>query len=327
MPAAIPFISVFIVNYNTRALLERCLNSVFETMGHLEIEVFVADNNSTDGSAEMVRMRFPEVYLTAYSQNVGYTKAVNPLLVSAKGEYLLLLHADVELQPDTLSWFVEFFESQPQAGILGANLHYPDGTPNPCEILFPSFRNDLLSFAVRLFAKLPGGGKLLGNGNPMEWSHTSTSEVNWVWNACMIIRRRVLEEVGYFDERFFVWYADWDLCKRATEAGWLVYYLRSATAIHYERQSYGGGNIPTEAVRYKVDGWYSGIRQIEDRQRFLRKHSTPASVHAVKMIYVTEYALRLWLIVFNLLFRKASVKAACFQLKTCLQRIQAILNA
>jgi len=327
MPLATPSISVFIVNYNTRVLLEQCLKAIFSTRGHLEIEVFVADNNSTDGSPEMVRACFPHVSVTTYCKNAGYTRAINPLLASGKGEYYLLLHADVELLPNTLSRFVEFFESESQAGILGGNLHYPDGTPNPCEILFPSFKNDLLSFAVRLFRKLPAGTKLVGNRNPMEWSHKSTSQVNWVWNACMIVRRKVFQEVGYFDEKFFVWYADWDLCKRAADAGWLVYYLHPARAIHYERQSFAQEDIPMEEVRYKVDGWYSGTRQIRDRQTFLKKHSSPASIYGVKTIYLIEYALRLWLILVNLLCRKAIFKGASFQLKGCIQRIQAILNA
>jgi hypothetical protein len=324
---AIPSISVFIVNYNTCALLEQCLESIFYTKGDLDIEVFVADNNSTDGSPEMVKAKFPEVSLTRYSQNVGFTRAINPLLPLAKGEYYLLLHPDVELLPNTLRRFVEFFECQPQAGILGGNLQYPDGTPNPCEILFPGFKNDLLSFSVRLFRKLPAGRKLVGNRNPMEWSHKSTSQVNWVWNACMMVRREVFEGVGYFDDQFFVWYADWDLCKRAADAGWLVYYLHPATAIHYERQSFAQEEIPTEEVRYKVDGWYSGTRQIQDRHIFLKKHSSPASIYGVKVVYVMEYALRLWLILANLLFRKAIFKGASFQLKACIQRIQAILNA
>ena len=189
-------ISIFIVNYNTRALLEQCLKSIFESEGDLTVEVFVADNNSTDGSAESVKGRFPEVSLTRYSQNMGYTRAVNLLLPLAKGEYYLLLHPDVQLLPNTLKQLVEFFESHPQAGILGGNLYYPDGTPNPCEILFPSFKNDLVCFGVRLFNKLPGGRKLVGDFNPLEWSHKSTSQVNWVWNACMMVRREVFERTG-----------------------------------------------------------------------------------------------------------------------------------
>lgn len=322
-----PCISIFIVNYNTCALLEQCLKSIFDTKDDLTVEVFIADNNSTDCSCEMVKASFPQVSLTRYSHNMGYTRAINPLLPLAKGKYCLLLHPDLEILPNTLKRFAEFFESHPQAGILGGNLYYPDGTPNPCEILFPGFRNDLLCFAVRFFGKLPGGRKVIGNYKPLEWSHESTSQVNWVWNACMMIRREVFDRVGYFDDHFFVWYADWDLCKRAADAGWSVYYLHQATAIHHERHSFTKEDVTTEEVRYKVDGWYSAAGQMRDRYIFLRKYSSPPSIYGVKTIHIVEKTLRLWLILGNLLFGKTIFKEASFQLRACLQTIHSILKA
>jgi GT2 family glycosyltransferase len=322
-----PFISTFVVNYNTCALLEQCLKSIFDTTGNLNIEVFVADNNSIDGSPEMVEARFPEVLLFRYPKNMGYTKAINPMLRLGKGEYYLLLHPDLVILPETLEQFVEFFESNPQAGILGANLYYPDGTPNPSEILFPSFKNELLCLALRLFKRLPGGRKLAGNYNPVEWSRKATSRVNWVWNACMIVRRQVFDRVGYFDEDFYVWYADWDLCKRAADGGWSVYYLHAATAIHYERQSFARQHIIREEIRYKIDGWYSAPRQIQDRHVFLRKHSSPGATAGVKGLYIVENVLRLWLILGGLLLRRTTSEEVAFQLKACLQTIQAIHKA
>ncbi len=322
-----PSISAFIVNYNTCTLLEQCLRSISDTKGDLSMEVFVADNNSTDGSPEMVNAEFRHVLLTRYSQNVGYTKAINPLLSLANGKYYLLLHPDVEILPNTLDRFVEFFESHPQAGVLGGNLYYPDGTPNPTEVLFPNLRNELLCFALRLFKKLPGGRKLVEKHNPAEWSRRSASQVNWVWNACMMVRREVFEGVGHFDEDFFVWYADWDLCKRASDAAWSVHYLPAATAIHHERRSFAKEGIISDEIRYKVDGWYSAPKQIKDRHVFLKKHSSPASIYGIKTIYTVENTLRLWLILGNFLLRKNTFKEASFQLRACLQTIQVILKA
>lgn len=320
-------ISVFIVNYNTCTLLERCLKSIFDTKGELTTEVFVADNNSIDGSPGRVKARFPQISLTTYSQNMGYTKAINPLLPLAKGKYFLLLHPDLKLLPNTLKRFVEFFESHPQAGILGGKLYYPDGTPNPGEVSFPSFKNELLCFSSRLIKKLPGVNRLVGNLEPMDSSRRCTSQVNWVWNACMMVRRGVFGEVGYFDEDFFVWYADWDLCKRAINAGWSVYHVHSAAAIHYERQSFARENLAREEIRYKVDGWYSAAKQIRDRNIFLKKHGSPATIYGVKALYIVQNALRLWLILGNLCFRRSSFKEVSFQLGACLQTILTILKA
>lgn len=319
--------SVFIVNYNTCSHLEQCLKSIFESKDNLNIEVFVADNASTDGSAEMIRAKFPQVFLTRYSKNVGYTKAINPLLTLATGEYYLILHADLEILPDTLKQFLTFFEDHPEVGILGANLYYPDGTPNPSEILFPSFRNELLCFALRLLKKLPGTRKLVEKHNPMEWSRKSTAQVNWVWNACMMVRRQVFETVGDFDEDFFVWYADWDFCKRAADAGWGIRYLHSATAIHHERQSFGREDIIGEEVRYKVDGWRSAPRQIWDRHIFLKKHCGRRSIYGVKAIYTVTTSLGLCLILGNLLFGKTLPSEALFQVKACLRTVHTILRA
>ena len=121
--------------------MKRCLTAIFNTKGHFSVEILIADNNSSDGSAEMLKTEFPSVSVTRYPRNMGYTKAINPLLHLGQGGYYLLLHPDIELLPNTLKEFVEFFELNPQAGILGGNLYYPDGTPNPCEILWPGFRN------------------------------------------------------------------------------------------------------------------------------------------------------------------------------------------
>jgi GT2 family glycosyltransferase len=324
---AIPCISVLIVNYNTSTLLEQCLRSIFDSKGDFAMEVLVADNGSTDGAPEMVRANYPEVSLIRYWRNVGYTRAINPLLRQAKGQYCLILHPDLELLPDTLRDLVDFLESHPQAGIVGGDLYYPDGTPNPCEILFPGFRNDLLGFAMRVLSKMPGGRKLIGNYNPTEWSHRSTSRVNWVWNACMMIRREVLERVGHFDEDFYVWYGDWDLCKRATDAGWWVYYVRGATAIHHERQSFGIQSSTQKEVLYKVDGWHSAPRQIQDRHRFLKKHASRLSIMGVKVLNIVENALRLSLILASALFRRVTLKEALFPIGMCIQTIQAILKA
>jgi GT2 family glycosyltransferase len=322
-----PDVSIFIVNYNTRTFLEECLKSIYDTKQGLNVEVFVADNDSTDGSPDMVEAHFPMVSLTRYSHNLGYTKAINPLLPMAKGKYCLLLHPDIEILRDALGQFVEFFQFHPQAGILGGNLYYPDGSPNPCEVLFPNFRNDLLRFGVSVFKRLPGEFKLTGNSDPTVWSHNRTSEVDGVWNACMMVRKEVFDAVGYFDERFFVWYADWDLCKRAGEVGWKIYYLHPATAIHHERQSFSEEDIILEEVRYKVDGWHSAARQIQDRYVFLKKHRTAASIYGVKAINIFENTLRLWMVLGKLLLQRGMFQKGAFQLTACLKAVQAILKA
>lgn len=322
-----PIISAFIVNYNTRAFLEQCIESIFDANRDLSVEVFVADNNSSDGSAKMVKARFPQVYLTEYSENIGYTSAINPLLPLANGDYCLLLHPDVRLLPKTLRRFVDFFDSCPRAGIVGGNLYYPDGTPNACEILWPSFKNDLLTFAVRIVNKLPGGKKLLKRHNPTEWSHKATSRVDSVWNACMMVRREVLEEMNYFDENFFYGSVDWDFCKRAADAGWFAYYVHPAAVIHYESQSYSEEESIMDEVRYKIDGSYSAVWIYEDRYVFLKKHCSRGSIIGAKTIYLIENLARLCIVFWNVLRGRRTPEKASVQARSNLKTIQAILKS
>lgn len=322
-----PTVSAFIINYNTCALLEKCLRSLYERKGNITIEVFVADNNSDDGSPEMVEAKFPQVHLTRHSENLGYTKALNPLLPLGKGNYYLFLHPDVEVLPNTLGDLVAFLESHPKVGIAGANLYYPDGTPNPCEVLWPGFENDLVCFVVRLVGKIGGVRRVLDHFNPMQWSHNSTCQVASVWNACMMVRRDVLEKVGYFDENFFYGSVDWDLCKRAAETGWAVYYVHSAIAVHYERQSFDEKDTIRDDVRYKVDGWPTAVGRYHDRFVFLKKHGSQASIYGAKAIYVLENTLRLPLILASFLLGRVSYDKASFQFKAWRETMQAILKA
>jgi N-acetylglucosaminyl-diphospho-decaprenol L-rhamnosyltransferase len=322
-----PRVSILIVNYNTRDLLEKCLQSIFKTKGRLWVEVLIWDNNSSDGSVEMIGDLFPQAELMAFHENVGYTRAMNALLAGAKGEYLLLLHADVELLPGSLQAFLDFFSRHRTAGVLGGNLYYPDGTPNPCEILYPGFSSDLLCFAFRLFRKLREVVDFHPAYSPLEWNHKSAFQVNWVWNACMMVRKEVFEKIGYFDERFFVWYADWDLCKRAFEAGWSTHYVPSAMAIHYERQSFSDASTTRKDVRYKIDGWFSAPRQIEDRYVFLRKHVSSGSLLGAKIIYVLENSLRLLPVLGKVAFGKNKPEEISYQLKACLETLRSIIRA
>ena len=142
----------------------------------------------------------------------------------------------------------------------------------------------------------------------------------------MMVRREIFDRLGLFDERFFVWYGDWDLCKRAADAGWSTYYLKPAVAIHHERRSLAR-DIAMEEVRYKVDGWCSAVDQIRDRYMFLRKHASSATTFGVKAVNVAENLLRLGPMLASLMLEKAGSQKVSTQLTVTLQSLQAILKA
>jgi GT2 family glycosyltransferase len=320
-----PWVSILIVNYNTRDLLAKCLQSIFETKRGLSVEVLIWDNNSSDRSGEMLVNLFPQVKLIAFRQNVGYTRAINALLAAAKGEYFLLLHPDVELLSGSLQAFLHFLSRHRRAGILGGNLYYPDGRPNPCEIMFPGLKRECLSLGLRLMARLPLCDSVSVHRSPLEWSHKRTEPVNWVWNACMMIRRDVFDQIGRFDEGFFVWFADWDFCQRAREAGWGVFYIEDAKVVHHERRSETKVLLDMEETRYKVDGWYSLVGQMQDQNVFLRKHTTILSRLGAKTIAFLEHSVKCSLILGTSMLKKTGKDVGKLQLRTCLEALQSIL--
>jgi GT2 family glycosyltransferase len=322
-----PLISVLIVNFNTKALLEDCLSSVFGSLGNFDLEVLVADNGSSDESIDLVEQKFSAVRCRKHEGNRGFSFAVNELIGAANGDFFLILHPDVELHPDAISAFLSFFSRMEKAGILGGNLFYPDGRPNPCEIMFPGLKRECLSLGLRLMARLPLCESVSVHRSPLEWSHQRTESVNWVWNACMMIRKDVLDQIGRFDEGFFVWFADWDFCQRAREAFWRVYYIEDAKVVHHERQSFLADREDMLELRYKVDGWYSVAGQIRDRCRFLNKHVTAASRFGTKVIAFTENTLKLCAIVARLSLGRTGRGASIFQLKACLEVLRAISAA
>jgi GT2 family glycosyltransferase len=143
----------------------------------------------------------------------------------------------------------------------------------------------------------------------------------------MMARREVIDAIGPFDQQFFVWFADWDVCSRAAAAGWSVYYVEGARAIHHERQSFSPKQAVPEEIQYKTDGWHSSVPQILDRTRFLKKHRNSASTTGSRLVYLLEHGLRFCLILGGLGCGKLNRNKASFQLKTCLNSIRTVLTA
>lgn len=229
-------LSVVIVNYNVKYFLEQCLLSVRRACSDLQAEVFVVDNNSVDGSVEMVRQKFPEVILLANTENYGFSKANNQAIAQAKGDYVLLLNPDTVVQEDTFIKTIGFMDEHAEAGGLGVRMidgsgrFLPEskrGLPSPRVAFYK------MSGLARLFPKSPTFGSYhLGYLNEME-----THAVDVLSGAFMLIRRSVLEQIGYLDETFFMYGEDIDLSYRITKAGYINYYFPGTSIIHYKGES------------------------------------------------------------------------------------------
>jgi len=223
-----PDVSVIIVSYNTRELLRECIESILCEQGDgLAVEVIVVDNASADGSAAMVAERFPQVRLIANPDNRGFGAACNQGLEVARGRYALILNADIRAQPGALQRLVGFMDAHPDAAICGGQLRYPDGR------IQPSCARDLTLWWVfceqSMLAKLFPHTRLFGGYWRTHWNFSATIETEQVMGACMMLRR----PFPRFDEDYFLYCEDTDLCYRVRQAGGRIYYVHDAVFVHH----------------------------------------------------------------------------------------------
>lgn len=228
-------ISVCIVSYNTRSLLERCLAAVYASDAADDLEIIVADNASSDASAALVADRFPGAQLICNAENCGYTRAMNQCLRRARGECQLLLNPDCEPQPGALSELKRALARHADWGAAGARLQFPDGTLQRTGNRFPTFRF-LLFEALGVNARHPNNRESLSNIYA-GWDRASERTVDAVSGACLLVRRAVLEQIGFLDEQFVMYKEEVDWCKRMSGRGWLVGYVPNARVTHHAEAS------------------------------------------------------------------------------------------
>lgn len=253
-------VAVIVVNWNTRELLAECLASITETVGDLEVETVVVDNGSSDGSAEMVRERFPHARLILNRDNLGFARANNQAIAATDTPYLLMLNSDARLCPGTLRCLLERIESAPRAGLVGAQLRNPGGGFQLSHVRFPSLGREALI--------LSGLGRALYG----RWYPSFAPDgderariVDWVGGACMLARRTALDDVGGFDEGYFLYGEEMDLCYALRQAGWTVWYEPAAVVIH--RGAASSARLLETPERHLYRG----------RMRFFRKHHSAAA--------------------------------------------------
>lgn len=244
-------LSIVIVNYNVKYFLEQCLHSLESAITGLETEVFVVDNNSVDGSNEMVASKFPWVNLIINKENVGFSRANNQAIKLATGDLVLLLNPDTILEQDTLSTCIHFMETHDDAGGLGIKMvdgngkFLPEskrGLPTPTVAFYKIFG------LSSLFPK----SKTFGKYHLSYLDNNSTHEVDILSGAFMMLRKKALEKVGLLDETFFMYGEDIDLSYRITKGGYKNYYFPDARIIHYKGESTKKSSINYVFVFYNA---------------------------------------------------------------------------
>ncbi len=225
-------LSVIIVNWNARAFLKPCLDSVLAAADGLSLEVWVVDNASDDGSVEMMRARYPQAHLIANTYNRGFAAANNQALAQAGGRHAILLNPDTETPPGTLAQMVRFLDEHPGVGVVGPQLALRRGKiqggaagyePSPWTVFNYSFF--LYKLAPRLFRGMWLAQRQYLGGAPIR--------VDWVSGAALMVRLAAAREVGQLDEDYFMYAEDVDFCRRLRGRGWTIYCLPDVQIIHH----------------------------------------------------------------------------------------------
>lgn len=235
-------VSIVIVNYNVKAFLEQCLMAINRAKHDLEIEIFVVDNASVDGSQAMIKRKFRDVVLIENTKNVGFSKANNQALKNVKGTYVLIINPDTLIQEDTLVKLKDFLDRHPKTGAVGCKLINPDGSfqiTSRRSLPTPWVAFTKITGLSRLFSR----SRIFGKYNLTFLDPDCETEVDVLSGSFMFVRRAVLKDVGLFDEDYFMYGEDIDLCYRIKRKGWKIVYTPTTKAIHYKGESTKKGEL------------------------------------------------------------------------------------
>lgn len=257
-------VSVSIVNTNSRELLLACL----ESLAGSDAEIVVLDNASEDGSADAVRERFPDVRLIAQDLRAGFGANHNTVIRATAGRYVYVLNEDTTAGDWGFDRIVEYLDAHPRVAALGPKLVYPDGRRQDSAWRFPTPLVSALGVVT------------LGKLGIKQSRGDSPRPVDWVMGAAVVLRREALDEVGLFDEGFFLYSEEVDLQFRLRQAGWEVHYFPTVTVVHHESQFSAG--IPERRIN---EMWRS-------RHRYWRKHHSGPGARVAAIATGVQYAAR-----------------------------------
>ncbi|MGN6429406.1 MAG: glycosyltransferase family 2 protein [Gaiellaceae bacterium] len=264
-------VSVVVVTFNSAQWIERCLESV---RGH---ETIVVDHGSADETLEIVRSRFPDARLIE-EENSGMGGGNNTGMRLASGRYFLLLNSDAWAVGDAVEQLAAFADDHPEAAVVGPRLLNPDGSLQRSARAFPTLWR--LATEYLFLRKLAPRSSLLNKFYEGDFDHDETREVDWLFGACLLVRRDAADEVGLFDEDFFMFSEETDWCYRFRQAGWSVWFFPGAAVVHVSGASHGG-RLFAENVRGHL--------------RFLAKHRGAREAERARRLLLAGVRLRLLL--------------------------------
>ena len=227
-------LSIIYVNYNTTGLLKQSLKHLFLIQPALDFEVIVIYNNSSDGSAKMVKNRFPSVRLIESKENLGYARGINLGLGQSHGAYVAIFNPDIFITKGALEALVNYLDANLNVAMAGPKLVNADGSLQYSCYRFPKIYTPLLR---RTFlGETLSGKKEIGRYLMKDFDHNESREVDWLLGGALVARKSALQKIGYLNEDFFLYFEDTDLGQKLKKAGYKVVYLPSAKMIHLHRR-------------------------------------------------------------------------------------------
>ncbi|OGY46543.1 MAG: hypothetical protein A3A24_00495 [Candidatus Buchananbacteria bacterium RIFCSPLOWO2_01_FULL_46_12] len=248
-------LSIVILNYKQTGMVKQCVKGILASQPQLAYEIIVVDNNSGDNclteikklfapaeelpvttSSLLVKLEAPKPPLLTIQakENGGFAVGNNLGIKQAKGEYVMVINPDIAVVPGVLEKMVAFMQQNPRVGIIGPKLINPDGSVQYSCRRFPSLLVPL--YRRTILGNLPFAKRRLNHYLMVDWQHEKNQAVDWLFGACLLIRKSVLDQVGLFDERFFMYFEDLDFCRRVWEADFLVYYFADVEMVHYHQR-------------------------------------------------------------------------------------------
>jgi GT2 family glycosyltransferase len=269
-----PELSIIILNYNGKEYLKNCLSSIFSNDSYAKFEVILVDNASTDHSVDLVRKQFPQVHIIENSINYGFTKGNNIGIRKSRGEYCLILNNDTEFLSGSLKKARDFIAQSPPLTVACCKILNFDGTPQVNCRRFPNLFSEYLKHA---FLKIKYIDNPISRRQILRtWERDEVQQVDWASGCFLLTRKKDMEKLGLFDEKFFIYYDDTDLCMRFHKAGGQVLYYPFSVIKHK-----GAGIMGTRKILPQ-----SNLYGFQSAVYYFRKHH--GKIHSILFRLLTE---------------------------------------
>jgi len=271
-------LSIIIVNWNVKDLLRDCLASIQNNQENIELEVIVVDSASSDDSTEMVEKEFPWARLIKSDQNLGYPRGNNVGILASCGRNILILNPDTVILDDALAVMSDYLDNHIDVGALGPQLLNADGSIQSSRRRFPSLMTGLLE-STWLEDVAPQ--RIMRSYYAKDMPDDQENDVDWVTGACLMVPRRIIDQVGLFDEGYFMYSEELDWCRRISEAGWRIVYLPQAKIIHHVGKS-SEQAVTTRHINFQ-----------QAKLRYFRKHHGRIAAGSIRAVLLANYAWQL----------------------------------